>query len=59
VTAVELMPVHQYDPQEGSCWGYMTLNFFSPHRQYAADQTRVRDEFREMAEVDPGFRTTG
>jgi glycogen operon protein len=48
VTAVELMPVQQYDAQEGSAWGYMTLNFFSPHRQYAADQTRVRDEFREM-----------
>ena len=48
ITVVELMPVHQFDPQEGSFWGYMTLNFFSPHRQYAADQDRVRDEFREM-----------
>ena len=35
VTAVELMPVHQYDPQEGSHWGYMTLGFFAPHHAYA------------------------
>ena len=30
ITAVELMPVQQCDPQEGSFWGYMPLNFFSP-----------------------------
>ena len=46
VTVVELMPVHQFDPQEGNYWGYMTLSFFAPHQGYA-----VRDavaEFREM-----------
>jgi isoamylase len=31
ITAVELMPVFQYDPDEGNYWGYMPLNFFSPH----------------------------
>jgi glycogen operon protein len=36
VTAVELLPIHQFDPQEGSYWGYMTLNFFAPHYHYAA-----------------------
>ena len=36
VTIVELMPVHQFDPQEGNYWGYMTLNFFSPHLTYAS-----------------------
>jgi isoamylase len=46
VTVVELLPVHQFDPQEGNYWGYMTLNFFSPHRQYAAGD--AFDEFREM-----------
>src|SRR5262245_702262 len=51
VTAVELMPVHQFDPQEGNYWGYMTLNFFAPHRQYAADQSRARDEFRRMVKA--------
>ena len=32
VTVVELLPVHQFDPQEGNYWGYMTLNFFAPQR---------------------------
>ena len=31
VTAVELMPVFQFDPDEGNYWGYMPLNFFAPH----------------------------
>ena len=35
VTVVELLPVHQFDPQEGNYWGYMTLHFFAPHQQYA------------------------
>ncbi|MHC5541257.1 glycogen debranching protein, partial [Singulisphaera rosea] len=51
VTMVELMPVHQFDPQEGNFWGYMTLNFFATHRQYAADQGRAEDEFREMVKA--------
>jgi isoamylase len=37
VTALELMPVFQYDPEEGNYWGYMPLNFFSPHQGYAAN----------------------
>ena len=53
ITAVELMPVHQCDPQEGSYWGYMTLNFFSPHRDYASDKTSdgAAEEFRAMVEA--------
>jgi isoamylase len=35
VTVVELLPIQQYDPQEGNYWGYMPLNFFSPHHGYA------------------------
>jgi isoamylase len=52
ITAVELMPVHQCDPQEGSFWGYMTLNFFSPHQGYAAsrDASSAVEEFRFMVE---------
>jgi glycogen operon protein len=48
VTMVELMPVHQFDPQEGNYWGYMPLNFFAPHQQYAVAAERVKDEFRAM-----------
>ena len=39
ITAVELMPVHQYDPQEGSHWGYMTLGYFSPITATRAETT--------------------
>jgi glycogen operon protein len=53
VTAVELMPVHQFDPQEGNYWGYMTLNFFAPHAAYGSDGTPAgaAAEFRRMADA--------
>jgi isoamylase len=35
VTILELLPVQQFDPQEGSYWGYMPLHFFAPHQGYA------------------------
>jgi glycogen operon protein len=46
VTVVELLPIHQFDPQEGNYWGYMTLHFFSPHRSYARGD--AFEEFRTM-----------
>ena len=46
VTIVELLPIHQFDPQEGNYWGYMTLHFFSPHQQYAHGEAFA--EFRAM-----------
>ena len=50
ITAVELMPVFQFDPDEGNYWGYNPLNFFSPHHAYAGDPfaCQQHDEFREM-----------
>jgi isoamylase len=48
VTIVELMPVHQFDPQEGNYWGYMTLNFFSPHIAYASRPDAANTEFKAM-----------
>ena len=48
---VELLPVQQFDPQERNYWGYMPLNYFAPHRQYAADPEHARDEFRAMVEA--------
>jgi len=58
VTAVELMPVHEFpvndcfgnDPPRRNYWGYDPLAFFAPHSGYAAaDQPgcQVR-EFKEM-----------
>ncbi len=48
ITAVELLPVQQFDPQEGNYWGYMTLNFFAPHQAYASDPARAGEEFKTM-----------
>lgn len=52
VTVVELLPVHQFDPDEGNYWGYMTLNFFAPHGDYAAGEPV--DEFRELVKAFHG-----
>lgn len=53
ITAVELMPVQQFDPQEGSYWGYMPLNFFSAHAGYASEGTAegAQREFQEMVDA--------
>jgi glycogen operon protein len=54
VTVVELLPVQQFDPQEGNYWGYMTLNFFAPHQGYA-----VRDGVKEFREMVKAFHASG
>jgi len=53
VTAVELMPIFQFDPQEGSYWGYMPLSFFAPHHGYsrAGDSCSQKREFLRMVEA--------
>jgi glycogen operon protein len=51
VTIVELLPVYQFDPQEGNYWGYMPLNFFAPHQTYAADPSDARREFKAMVKA--------
>ncbi len=53
VTAVELMPVFQFDPDEQNYWGYMPLNFFSPHQSYATegDACQQHTNFREMVDA--------
>jgi glycogen operon protein len=55
ITAVELMPVFQFDPQDAPAglvnyWGYSPVSFFAPHGGYAAatDPLGVLDEFRDM-----------
>ncbi len=53
VTVVELMPIFQRDPDEGDYWGYMPLNFFAPHAQYAStrDDDEQYLEFRNMVKA--------
>ena len=50
ITAVELMPVFQFDPQGNDYWGYMPLSFFAPHHHYGKTDSpaALLDEFREM-----------
>ncbi len=52
ITVVELMPIFQRDPHEGDYWGYMPLNFFAPHAQYAAsDDDDQHVEFKNMVKA--------
>jgi glycogen operon protein len=54
VTAVELLPIYQYEPEEGgNYWGYMPLSFFSPHQGYshASDAAQLINEFRSMVKA--------
>ena len=60
VTAVELMPVHQFvnDPtlvERGlsNYWGYNTIGFFAPHNGYAAFEQpgQAVQEFRAMVKA--------
>jgi isoamylase len=53
ITVVELMPIFQRDPLEGDYWGYMPLNFFAPHAQYAStrDDNEQHLEFRNMVKA--------
>jgi len=60
VTAVELMPVHQFvhdfqlqDRGLRNYWGYNTIGFFAPHNAYAAQGTRGQQvlEFKSMVKT--------
>lgn len=59
ITAVELMPIHQFDEQDvispslSNYWGYSTLAFFAPHRNYSSnrDPLGAIDEFRDMVKA--------
>ena len=61
VTAVELMPVHEFPildiygnkPERPNYWGYDPMAFFAPHRGYAAsdDPGRHVIEFKEMVKA--------
>ncbi|MBI4785151.1 MAG: glycogen debranching protein GlgX [Oscillatoriophycideae cyanobacterium NC_groundwater_1537_Pr4_S-0.65um_50_18] len=58
VTAVELLPIHQFDEQDvrpglTNYWGYSTIAFFAPHMQYSScrDPLAAVDEFRDMVKA--------
>jgi glycogen operon protein len=58
VTAVELLPVFQFDAQDSppglvNYWGYSPVSFFAPHQAYSSRQDPLGpiDEFRDMVKA--------
>ncbi|PYO11216.1 MAG: glycogen debranching enzyme GlgX [Candidatus Rokuibacteriota bacterium] len=58
ITAVELLPVFQFDSQDSppglvNYWGYAPVSFFAPHRGYSSrrDPLGPVDEFRDMVKA--------
>jgi glycogen operon protein len=58
ITAVELLPVFQFDaqacpPGKVNYWGYQPVSFFAPHRAYSSRQDPLGpvDEFRGMVKA--------
>lgn len=58
ITAVELLPVFQFDSQDApegltNYWGYSPISFFAPHSAYCsvADPLGPLNEFRDMVKA--------
>jgi glycogen operon protein len=58
ITAVELLPVFQYDSQDApegqmNYWGYAPISYFAPHGAYSSrrDPLGPVDEFRDMVKA--------
>jgi isoamylase len=58
ITAVELLPVFQFDPQDAprglvNYWGYSPVSFFTPHSGYSSrqDPLGALNEFRDMVKA--------
>lgn len=58
ITAIELLPVFQFDAQDTppgrvNYWGYAPVSFFAPHQDYSSRQDPLGpvDEFRDMVKA--------
>jgi len=59
ITAVELLPVFQFDEQDAPAgltnyWGYSPISFFAPHQGYSSNPDnplQVLDDFRDMVKA--------
>jgi isoamylase len=58
ISAVELLPVFQFDPQDCptglvNYWGYAPISFFAPHQAYSSRQDSLGpvNEFRDMVKA--------
>jgi len=58
ITAVELLPIFQFDEQDAPAglhnyWGYSPVSFFAPHQGYgfSPNPQDVLDEFRDLVKA--------
>jgi isoamylase len=58
ITAVELLPIFQFDAQDAPAglvnyWGYSPVSFFAPHDRYSSRRDRLGpvNEFRDMVKA--------
>jgi len=58
ISAVELLPVYQYDEQDAppgfkNYWGYAPVSFFAPHAAYSSQKDLLgpMNEFRDMVKA--------
>lgn len=58
ITALELLPVHSFATERhldekglSNYWGYNSVNFFTPHLEYACNREQAVHEFRQMAKI--------
>ena len=58
ITAVELMPIQQFDPSDAplgmeNYWGYSPVAYFAPHQGYSSRKDAVGpvDEFRDLVKA--------
>src|SRR5205085_10004288 len=58
ITAVELLPIFQFDAQDCppgrvNYWGYAPVSFFAPHHAYSSQQDPLGplDEFRDLVKA--------
>lgn len=70
VTAVELMPIHEFDEDENkninpvtgqklkNYWGYSTISFFAPKGRYSSSGT-MGEQFHECQEMIKKFHEAG
>ena len=58
ITAVELLPIFQFDAQDApqgriNYWGYQPVSFFAPHQAYSSSKDLLAplDKFRDMVKA--------
>lgn len=63
ITAVELLPIQAFISEPRlinlgliNYWGYNSINFFTPHMRYAAEQTRANGPAAILAELKTAIR---